>query len=327
MARVLITGIGGFAGSHLAEYLLSTTEDEVWGIIHHSQWRLAEIEKKLHLLRVDLTDPIATLEAINIARPDKVYHLAGQADVGQAWTEPWRTYKLNLRTQLNILESIVALKLQPAILLVTSNLVYGQPRQLPLDESAPLQPDTPYGVSKAAQDLMGRQYVITNRLHIVRARPFNHIGPRQAASFVVPAFAEQVARIEAGLQEPVIRVGNLSARRDFSDVRDIVRAYYLLAEKGRPGEAYNVGSGHSHTIREVLDILLTNTPVPIREETDPQRLRPSDIPDLYGNNEKLHQETGWRPQISFQKSVLDVLAEWRERVASRQTSLEEKHEP
>ncbi len=314
MARVLITGIAGFAGSHLAEALLATTDDEIWGIVHRSEWRLAPWRDDLHLLYGDLTNPYETAKMIETARPDRIYHLAGQAHVGQSWSDPWVTYEVNIRSQLNIIESALKLQIRPRTLIVTSNLVYGKPKQLPIAETAPLQPDNPYGISKAAQDLMGGAYFSGKNWPIIRARPFNHIGPRQADTFVVPAFAKQVANIENGLQEPVIHVGNLSARRDFSDVRDVVHAYQLLMEHGTPGEVYNVGQGKSYAIQTILDILLAASRVAIRVVVDPDRFRPNDTPDSYCDNRKIKEATGWEPAIPWSESVLAVLAEWRERI-------------
>ncbi len=313
--RVLITGIGGFAGSHLAERLLKHTDWEIWGVVRQSRWRIAHLTEQLRLVTCDLTDQEATLEMMRRVRPEAIVHLAGQSRVGASWQHPWETYRTNLLSQLSLLEAVV--RTQPPVqrlLIITSNEVYGPPVYLPIDENHPIRPVSPYGVSKAAQDLMAQQYVLAHRLPIVRVRPFNHIGPRQDVGFVCADFASQVARIEAGLQPPIIRVGNLSARRDFTDVRDVVTAYHLLLTHGRVGEVYNVGRGESHAIQEILDILLAASKVPIQVEVDPTRLRPSDVPEVRCQPERLQAHTGWKPNIPFRRSVLDVLDEWRRRV-------------
>ncbi len=293
--RVLITGVAGFAGSHLAEYLVSHTEYEIWGVVRRTRWRVAHLVDRIHLVTCDLTDQVATARLVEDIRPDLVFHLAADARVGASWQHPWHTYEANLRAQLSILEALANSGQRARVLIVGSNEAYGKPLYLPVDETHPFRPVTPYGVSKAAQDLMGLQYMLAFDLPVIRTRPFNHIGPRQSRGFVCADFASQVARIEAGLQEPVIRVGNLSARRDFTDVRDVVRAYHLALTQGAIGEAYNVGRGESHAIQEILDVLIAASRVPIRVEVDPRRLRPSDVPDVICDAGKLRSHTGWEP--------------------------------
>ncbi len=313
--RVLITGIGGFAGSHLAEHLLHQTDWEIWGVVRHSRWRVAHLQGRLHLITCDLTDQEATVAMVRRARPDVIVHLAAQSRVGASWQHPWETYRTNLLTQLSLLEAVMRTGIAvQRILVIASNEVYGPPLYLPVDEAHPMRPVTPYGVSKAAQELMAQQYALAHHLPIVRVRPFNHIGPRQDKGFVCADFASQVARIEAGLQPPVIRVGNLSARRDFTDVRDVVAAYRLLMLHGRVGEVYNVGRGEAYAIQEILDILLAASRVPIQVEVDPAKLRPSDVPEVRCNPARVRAHTGWTPKIPFRRSVLDVLDDWRQRV-------------
>ncbi|NPA91488.1 MAG: GDP-mannose 4,6-dehydratase [Chloroflexi bacterium] len=318
--RALITGVAGFAGSHLADYLVTHTDYEVWGVVRRTRWRVAHLQDRIHLVTCDLTNQVATSRMIDNVRPDLVFHLAADARVGASWHHPWQTYEANLRAQLSLLEALVTTKQQAHVLIVGSNEAYGKPVRLPVDEDHPFRPVTPYGVSKAAQDLMGLQYHLAFDLPVVRVRPFNHIGPRQSQGFVCADFASQVARIEAGLQEPVIRVGNLSARRDFTDVRDVARAYHLALTQGHVGDVYNVGSGEAHAIQEILDILLRASRVPIRVEVDPKRLRPSDVPEVRCDAGKLRSHTGWEPTIPFETSVLDTLEDWRRRV--RETSNE-----
>ncbi len=318
--RALITGIGGFAGSHLAERLVHQTDWEVWGVVHRTRWRIAHLADRLHLVTCDLTDQEATQQMVAQVRPHLIVHLAAQSRVGASWERPWETYRINLLSQLSLLEAITRTAAPvERILIVVSNEVYGPPVYLPVDEQHPMRPVSPYGVSKAAQDLMAQQYALAHGLPIVRVRPFNHIGPRQDLGFVCADFASQVARIEAGLQPPVIRVGNLSARRDFTDVRDVVAAYHLVLQHGRVGDVYNIGRGETHAIQEILDILLEASTVPIRVEVDPARLRPSDVPEVVCDAGHLRADTGWQPHIPFRQSVLDTLADWRERIR-RQTA-------
>jgi GDP-4-dehydro-6-deoxy-D-mannose reductase len=204
-------------------------------------------------------------------------------------------------------------------LVVGSSEEYGRiaPGDLPIDEDTPLRPTSPYALSKVAQDLMGLQYHLTHGLHVIRVRPFNHIGPRQRPGFVAPDLASQIAAIEAGRQPPVLQVGNLEARRDFSDVRDVVRAYVMLLTHGKPGEVYNVGSGQSHSIQELLDSLLAMSRVPIEVQPDPARMRPSEVPEMIGDVSRLQTRTGWQPEIPFEQSLKDILDYWRAETAAQ----------
>ena len=308
--RSLITGVGGFAGSHLADCLLAQdgAGDEVWGCDLTTATR-PYLSPKVTLLGADLRDPQAARAVLEQARPDRVYHLAGQAFVGDSWANPWETIETNLRAQVNLLEAVVASGRPARLLVVGSADEYGRVSHVsePIDEERPLRPDSPYSVSKAAQDLLGLQYFLSYALPIVRVRPFNHIGPRQNRKFVAAAFASQIAAIEVGRQPPVMQVGNLEARRDFTDVRDTVRAYALLLEHGQAGQVYNVGSGESHRIQDLLDALLSLARVPIRVEMDPARLRPNDVPDLVCDARRLRDATGWQPRYRLEETLRDLL--------------------
>jgi GDP-4-dehydro-6-deoxy-D-mannose reductase len=308
--RSLITGVGGFAGSHLADYLLAEGDaaGEVWGC-DLTAARRPYLSPNVHLIAADLRDPQAAHQLIAQSRPERIFHLAGQAFVGDSWAHPWETIETNLRSQVNVLEAVVANGLRPSILVVGSSEEYGRMGTpgLAIDETQPLQPDSPYSVSKVAQDMLGLQYFLSYALPIVRVRPFNHIGPRQNHKFVAAAFASQVAAIEAGQKPPVMQVGNLEPRRDFTDVRDTVRAYALLLERGQAGEVYNLGSGESHRIRELLDVLLSLAHTSIRVETDSSRLRPNDVPDLVCDASRLRQATGWQPQYRLEETLRDLL--------------------
>jgi GDP-4-dehydro-6-deoxy-D-mannose reductase len=248
--------------------------------------------------------------------PDVIFHLAAQSFVPSSFADPWDTLENNIRSQLNILEAVRWLGRAARVLVIGSNEEYGSPRpeELPLTEESPLRPSSPYAVSKVAQDFLGLQYHLAYGVDVVRLRPFNHTGPGQSPRFVVPAFASQVARIEAGLQEPVMRVGNLDVARDFTDVRDIVRAYYLAATRAEPGEVYNLASGRPQSVRGLLETLLSLSTAEIRVEVDPDRYRPADTPVAYGSAERFHRQTGWEPEIPFEQTLRDVLEYWREQV-------------
>ncbi len=320
MHRVLVTGIAGFAGSHLADYLLSRGDADVHGTVlpHHATPNLAHCRDRLTLHPVDMCQYTAVEAVLATVKPDRVFHLAARASVPAAWKDPAATLVDNMLMQLNLLRALAALGLSCRVLAVCSADEYGHvdPDDLPIAEDTPLKPANPYAVSKVTQDYLGYQYHVSHGLDIVRVRPFNHIGPRQSEGFVVPDFAAQVARIEVGAQEPTLRVGDLTARRDFSDVRDIVYAYWLALELGRSGAVYNVGSSESHAIREVLDILLAEAGVPIQVDPDPERMRPSDTPEIVSDCTFFKRETGWKPTRVFSDSVRDVLIDWRQRVGA-----------
>ena len=306
--RSLITGVSGFAGSHLADYLAQQPDVELWGC-DRSGDRRPYHPASLKLLAVDICDAAATHALLEHIQPDRIYHLAGQAFVGSSWTNPWETLETNLRAQVNMLEAMRAFCPAARMLVIGSNEEYGRltADDLPVTESTPLRPDSPYGVSKVGQDLLGQQYYLSYGLHVVRVRPFNHIGPRQNSKFVAPSFASQIAAVEAGQQPPVLRVGNLAARRDFTDVRDMMRAYQLALDQGVAGEVYNIGSERSRGIQELLSILLGYATRPIRVEVDTDRLRPSDVPEAVCNASKFRARTGWKLTIPFEQTLKDLL--------------------
>lgn len=318
--RVLITGITGLAGSHLAEHLLRSKENVVHGTI---RWRsnrenIAAFEERLILHDCDLKDPYAVLRLLKEVRPDRIFHLASQSNVASSWNSPRETLINNITAQLNLFE---ALRQEPIkghrIHISGSSEEYGLVREdeLPVKENNPLRPLSPYAVSKVSQDTLAYQYHKSYGLHIVRTRSFNHTGPRQSDVFVASNFARQIVEIEMGLREPVIRVGNLDAQRDFTDIRDVVKAYVVALERCEPGEVYNIGSGRARSIRQLLKTILGMSKLIIRVEQDPSRMRPSDIPVLVGDIEKFKQRTGWSPQISFRQTLQDLLDHWRGRLA------------
>ena len=314
--RILITGAGGFVGNHLANYL-----GDVQPAATLIGTKLRSSETVSPALRVeqsiDLKDSRQVNALLEDCQPDVIYHLAAQAFVPRSFEAPWETLENNIKAQVNIIQACLQLQLRPRIVIVSSAEIYGavDTKQLPLNEDALILPSNPYSVSKVAQDMLGLQYHLSHNLPIMRARPFNHIGPGQNLRFVAPSFALQIARIEAGQQEAVIYVGNLEAKRDFTDVRDIVRAYHLIASSGQPGQAYNVASGTALSIRQLLDVLLGLTDENIEVHVDPERLRPVDIPEIRGDASKLRHDTGWRPLFTFEQTLRDVLADCRQRVA------------
>ncbi len=316
--RALITGITGFAGGHLAQTLLDRG-DEVFGVARDKGQGLNHLSQKVEPTDADLRDSLIVEQVLSDIRPNAIYHLAAQAFVPTAWADPWATFENNVRPQLNILQVMVKQKSKAKLLIVASNEVYGrvQSSELPVKEDTPLRPNNPYGVSKVAQDMLGLQFYLSHGLDIIRVRAFNHIGPRQSPIFVAASFAKQIAEIEAGLSEPMLQVGNLSPKRDFTDVRDVMRAYVLLMLHGEAGEAYNVGTGQAHSIQYLLETLLSYTPAKITVEPDPSRMRPADVPVIYANSSKLRAKTGWTPTYTFEESLRQVLDYWREEVKNR----------
>lgn len=317
MARALITGINGFVGSHLAEYLLEHTDWHVAGTVYGPEDNIEHLRDRLELYPAELSELETVLSIVERAKPDYIFHLAAQPLVSLSRRDPWGTLAVNIRLQLNILEAVARLGSTARILVVGSSEEYGlvRPDELPVKETNPLRPTSPYAVSKIAQDMLGLQYHLSHKLFTVRVRSFNHIGPRQSLGFVAPDFASQIAEAEAGLREPVIRVGNLEPQRDFSDVRDVVRGYHLLITQGEPGEVYNLGSEQAHSVRELLETLVAMSKVPITVEQNPERLRPTEVPVMVSDCTKIREQTGWRPIIPFEDSLRDVLDYWRERIS------------
>jgi GDP-4-dehydro-6-deoxy-D-mannose reductase len=320
--KALITGISGFVGSHLAEYLLKTTDWEVAGTVFGPYVNISGLCDRLELYPAELSRMDVMTFILEQCRPDLIFHLAAQPLPSASRRDPWGTLETNIRMQLNVLEGVAAVCPACRVLVVGSSEEYGPvpPGELPIDEDTPLRPLNAYAISKVAQDLMGQQYHMTHKLHVVRVRPFNHIGPRQRLGFVAADFASQIAAAEMGLQARVLRVGNLGARRDFSDVRDVVRAYVLAIMEGAPGQVYNVGSERSHSVQEMLETLLAMSTVAIEIRPDPERMRPSDVPDFVCDASRLRAATGWRPEIPFQQSLRDVLGYWRQETEGRDRS-------
>ncbi|MEZ4667506.1 MAG: GDP-mannose 4,6-dehydratase [Anaerolineae bacterium] len=312
--RILITGVSGFVGRHLLSHLSEQQVGcEIHGTVIANEAHFGDTRVIKHI--VDLKDTVAVAEIVDRIQPDQVYHLAAMSSPRRSFEIPWETLENNIRAQLNIFLACLRLKARPKVLVVTSAEIYGPVKadQLPVREDSALCPTNPYGVSKVAQDMLALQYYMSHHLPTVRVRPFNHIGPGQSEGFVATDFAKQIARIEAGFQEPIIEVGNLSAERDFTDVRDVVRAYRLIMENGMAGSVFNVASGQAYSIHNLLEILLGYSSSKIKVHQEAARMMPIDVPVVRGDATRLNELTGWKPQISFETSLLDVLNDWRQR--------------
>jgi GDP-4-dehydro-6-deoxy-D-mannose reductase len=298
--KALVTGSAGFVGTHLAIHL-AACGDEVVGVDRQDG--------------IDLLDGPALSDFVHSVAPEAVYHLGGWSDVGGSWQEPLAAFRANAEGTLNLLQACIGLPHRPRVLSVSSADVYGKVSlaELPLTEDAELRPVTPYAASKVAADFLGLQASLGYGLDVLRVRAFNHLGPGQTTRFVAPAIAERIALNELDGTE-VVPVGNLTPRRDFTDVRDVVRAYRLLVEHGEAGEAYNVCSGHDLAISDLADRLVSAAHHPMRLEEDPDRQRQVDVPVLRGDVTKLHKVTGWTPEISIDQTLADLLSEWRTRV-------------
>lgn len=344
--RILITGVTGMTGSHLAEYVLNLEGVEVYGtyrwrskvenledlkragrlgIIADSSTSISGLESLisertrpgcLNLIGGDMTDPFSMKRIIAAAKPDCIFHLAAQSYVPGSWSAPAETLNTNIIGELNLLEGVREAGIDPLIHIAGSSEEYGYvlPDELPVKETNPLRPLSPYGVSKVAQEMLAYQYFRSYGLKNIVTRGFNHEGPRRGEVFVTSNLAKQIAEIEKGLKPPVLYTGDLSSKRDWSDVRDFVGAYWLVLQKGIPGEVYNIGSGVAREVGEMLEILLGMTNVNIEVKMDPARLRPSDVNVLVCDDTKFRQLTGWQPQIPFEQTLKDLLDYWRERV-------------
>jgi len=314
--KILITGITGFAGSHLADFILREKFGRLIGI---HRWRsdmrnIRHSMDKIELYECDLRDAFSVRDLIDTVRPDRIFHLAAQSFVPTSWKAPTESLTTNIVGQLNIFEAVKKIGINPWIQLACSSEEYGlvYENELPIRETNPLRPLSPYAVSKIGQDMLGYQYFKSFGLKVVRTRGFNHTGPRRAPVFVISDFAKQIVDIENGKREPVMYVGNLEAQRDFTDVRDIVIGYWLSTEKCEPGDVYNICSGKTWYIRDILSKLLSKSKVAIDVRQDAARMRPSDVPVLLGDNTKFVSATGWQRKINFEQTIDDVLNYWRE---------------
>ena len=313
--RVFVTGITGPVGSFLADYLLTLPDIEIHVF---KRWRsdprpIQHLFGRVVIHEGDIEDPHVVRAAIKAAMPDRVYHLAAQSYPSASWDAPITTLRTNIEGTVNVLEAVRNHVPGARVHIAGSSAEYGPvtPDEVPIPETRYLRPASPYGVSKVGQELTGLQYHDSYGLHVVVTRSFNHVGPRQGDRCSIQTFCQQMALIEAGRQEPVIHVGNMDARRDFTHVRDVARALWLLLDRGQPGTVYNLCSGSTTRIGEIVDMVLARGRVAATVEVDPARLRPLDEPILLGDNTRLRQDTGWQPTIGMEQIVDELLDYWR----------------
>ncbi len=309
--KVLITGISGFAGSHLADYAAAKKGVHVYGLARRAR------RGRYTVYACDIRNGAKLEQLLRRVRPDRIFHLAAQASVPVSWKDPKGTMEQNFNGTLNLLEAVRRVCPKAQVQLTGSAQEYGVPPKKKagrIDETTPLNPLSPYAVSKAALDYLGELYVRHYGMKVVMTRAFNHIGPGQTDAFIASSFAKQVALIEAGKKKPEIHVGDLSSVRDYTDVRDMVRAYWLSLEKGRAGEVYNIASGRGRSGKDMLGAYLKMTPVKIRIVKDAARVRKHDLPRLVGDARKFARHTGWKPKIKFEQSLADILNYWRKEV-------------
>lgn len=320
--RIVVTGITGFVGSHLAEYILKISgKHEIFGFC---RWRsprdnLAKIYDKITLLESDICDLSALIRNLKNIKPDIIFHLAAQSYVLTSFDSPIQTLFTNVIGTANLLEAVRLVGIDPVIHICSSSEVYGQVQKedVPIKETCPLRPASPYAVSKVGEDMIALQYWLSHKIKTIRTRMYTHTGPRRGDVFAMSFFAKQIAAAEAGLQESVIKVGNLDSVRTFCDVRDAVKAYWLLVNKCKPGEVYNIGGNRTMTIKEALNILLSFSKVKFEIKVDPKLLRPSDVTLQIPCIDKFQKETGWEPEIPLEKTFEDMLQFWREELKDR----------
>lgn len=318
--NILITGITGFVGSHLAEYIIGLKEKhKIYGLC---RWRspkdsLKSIYDKVGLLDGDLGDLSSLTRHIKNVKPDVIFHLAAQSYVLTSFNSPVHTLWTNVIGTANLLEAVRLAEVDPVIHVCSSSEVYGQveEKDIPIKEDCPFRPASPYAVSKVAEDMLAYQYWLSHKMRTIRTRMFTHTGPRRGDVFAMSFFAKQLAAVELGLTEPVIRVGNLKSVRTFCDVRDAVRAYWVLVNKCKPGEVYNIGGNRTMTVGEALDILLSFSKAKVSIKVDQALLRPSDVTLQIPCIDKFRNETGWEPQIPLEQTLEDMLSYWRDELS------------
>lgn len=310
--RSLIIGGSGFVGGYLADYLKECGY-EVAVTKMPSELSKQTESTNIQVCGLDILDQKEVEEILRKIKPDIIFHLAAQSSVAVSWKNPELTIDVNIKGCIHVLEAVRRQDKRIRVLLIGSGEEYGKilPQEIPVSEGQSIRPGNIYAATKACQNMIGSIYAQAFGMDVVMVRAFNHIGPRQAPIFVVSDFCKQAAEIEAGMREAVIKTGNLDVKRDFTDVRDVVRAYMLLAEKGAAGETYNVGSGHAVSIGEILQVILKKSPAGIRIEADRQKFRPSDVPVIEADIGKLRKITGWMPRIPLEQAIQDTLDSWR----------------
>jgi GDP-4-dehydro-6-deoxy-D-mannose reductase len=317
MKKALITGITGFAGSHLAELLLKEGYDVIGTTRPRSKTdNITHILNKIRIEDADITDSHSLFNVVSKVKPNLIFHLAAQSYVPTSWASPATTIEANILGSVHLFEAVRSAGINPRIQIACSSEEYGlvYKNEIPIKETNPLRPQSPYAVSKVAMDYLGYQYFASYKMNIVRTRGFNHTGPRRGDIFAESTFAKQIAEIEKKKKEPIIFVGNLEAKRDYTDVRDMVKAYLLAVLKGESGEVYNICSGQTIRMGDMLSLLLSLSKIKVKIKQDPTRMRPSDVPILLGDNTKFVKRTGWKAKIPFEKTMKDLLNYWRERV-------------
>jgi GDP-D-mannose dehydratase len=311
MKKALIIGAAGFVGPYLAEEL-----SDRWGMEVHATKRSHgdqnKIKAELHTLNILNKEEI--IELLYRIRPDYIFHLAAQSSVALSWKDPGLTIDVNIKGSVNLMDAVRELYYKPRVLLIGSGEEYGHIRsgETPITEENHLRPGNLYAATKVCQNMIAGIYTTAYDMELIMVRAFNHIGPGQAPIFVVSDFCKQVVEIEKGLHEPVMMVGNLKARRDFTDVRDVVRAYALLVQHGKAGETYNVGSGQAVEIQEVLKKIISQSSVDVEIRVDPNKIRPVDVPIIEADTTKLQQTTGWKREISLEQTIHETMEYWRQ---------------
>lgn len=315
--KALIIGGGGFVGTYLVNYLNKELNFEVCVTKTNKESLVLENAK---VYDCDILDKSQIDKVLDQTRPDYIFHLAAQSSVAYSWKNPGLTIDVNVKGCVNVLDAIRELDYKPRTLLIGSGEEYGHIRegQCPIIEDTVLRPGNIYAATKSCQNMLGKIYSDAYDMDVIMVRAFNHIGPNQAPMFVVADFCKQVAEIEKGLKEPVIYVGNLSAKRDFTDVRDVVRAYGDLVQNGKRGETYNVGTGHAIEIQEILDRIIDISGTDIKVEVDPERLRPVDVPIIEPDIHKINECTGWKPEIKLDQTLQETLEYWRNKCAQKE---------
>ena len=312
MKKGLIIGAAGFVGGYLIKEMYANDMEIYVTKLSHEKFE----NPNAKIYDLDIMDKDAVTALLFEIRPDYIFHLAAQSSVGLAWKNPGLTVDVNIKGSINVMDSVRELFYKPRVLLIGSGEEYGhiRPGETPISEENALRPGNIYAATKVCQNMIANIYAKAYDLDLMLVRAFNHIGPGQAPMFVVSDFCKQVAEIEKGLRKPVMLVGNLAARRDFTDVRDVVSAYVRLIQQGIPGETYNVGSGQAREIREILNLIVSMSDAEITVEIDPNKIRPVDVPIIEADITKLNQLTGWRPQISIEQTIRETLDYWRDHI-------------